>query len=799
MKKYIFIILFILIGVNTIVFSQTKSDVEYVDNMVSSNKIDIKSIMPDSHKLTDANITGHVLDAKTGEHIPYAVVVLDGTTIGGSCDATGHYFFKNLPLGDVTVKVQMTGYCSEEKKVNLKKNNTLELNFSLKEDAAFLDQVVVSANRTETKRRNSPSLVSIVNDKMLAITASTTLADGLVFQPGVRTEDNCQNCGFTQVRINGLDGHYSQILMDSRPIFSALTGVYGLEQIPSNMIDRIEVVRGGGSALFGSSAIGGTVNIITKEPMRNSASLSHQLMSIGMSGSVDNNTTMNASVISDNNKMGLTIYGQRRVRDTYDENGDGFSEVPKLESNTIGFSNFMRLTDYSKITLQYHGIKEFRRGGDRLGLPAHESMIAEQIEHNINGGNLSYDLFSKDSKSHLNVFTSFQNTRRKSYYGSHQDPNAYGRTHDLVSVSGAQFTYKFDKLLFMPSEFVVGVEHKYNDLHDVSAGYNHDVEQIVRVYSSYIQNEWKNDHFGFLLGGRFDKHNLLDKVVFSPRVNFRYNPSKAMNFRLSYASGFRAPQAFDEDFHIAVVGGERVVTVLADNLKQENSQSYSLSGDFYHNFNRIKTNLSVEGFYTNLDDVFSLRSLNTQDSEGNDVLERYNGFGAVVYGTNVEGKVVFPNDVTLQAGVTVQKSEYDEAEQWSDMPGVKAEKRLFRSPNLYGYCTLSFDVMKKLECSFSGTYTGEMIVQHMAGATIADGSVLAVDEAVETPDFFDLNVKLSYHMKVFDSIHLEFNGGLKNIFDSYQNDFDIGADRDSGYVYGPSLPRSVFAGLKINF
>ena len=107
-----------------------------------------------------------------------------------------------------------------------------------------------------------------MDTKLFESTHATCLAQGLSFQPGVRVEDNCQNCGFTQVRINGLDGHYSQILMDSRPIFSALTGMYGLEQIPANMIERVEVVRRGGSALFGASAIGGTINIITKEPTR---------------------------------------------------------------------------------------------------------------------------------------------------------------------------------------------------------------------------------------------------------------------------------------------------------------------------------------------------------------------------------------------------------------------------------------------------------------------------------------------------------------------------------------------------
>ena len=149
-------------------------------------------------------------------------------------------------------------------------------------------------------------------------------------------ENDCQNCGFTQARINGLDGHYSQVLIDSRPVFSALAGVYGLEQIPSSMIDRVEVVRGGGSALFGASAIGGTINIITKEAMSSSAGISHDLTSIGVSGALDNNTSLNASMVTDDGRGGLFVFGQKRLRDGYDADGDGFTDIPMINSITVG-------------------------------------------------------------------------------------------------------------------------------------------------------------------------------------------------------------------------------------------------------------------------------------------------------------------------------------------------------------------------------------------------------------------------------------------------------------------------------
>lgn len=208
----------------------------------------------------------------------------------------------------------------------------------------------------------------------------------------MRVETNCQNCGFTQVRMNGLEGAYSQILIDSRPIFSALTGVYGLDQIPANMIERVEVIRGGGSALFGSSAIAGTIDIITKEPTRNSAELTHTITAINGVKDFENNTGFNASLVSDNQKMGIMVFGQKRELSGYDYDGDGFSELPKLENRTLGFRSFIKTGTYSKLSFEYHNMHEFRRGGDWLNSAPHKAYIAEQIESSIDGGGLNYQV-----------------------------------------------------------------------------------------------------------------------------------------------------------------------------------------------------------------------------------------------------------------------------------------------------------------------------------------------------------------------------------------------------------------------
>lgn len=356
------------------------------DNRVATSSVNKSAVTNEPVKNTDTNVYGHVKDAKTGEHLPYVVIQIKGTTIGTTTDKTGHFFLKNLPEGSFVIEAKYMGYSTQSQSITIKQDTSKELNFTLSPSDLSLDEVVVSANRNETKRRLAPNLVSVIGGKLFDITQSTCLAQGLNFQPGVRTEDDCQNSGFTQVRINGLDGHYSQILVDSRPVFSSLNGVYGLEQIPANMIDRVEVVRGGGSALFGASAIGGTINIITKEPTRNSASFGHTFMSQGGANSFDNVTTGNVSLVTDDNKAGVYAYGQTRTRQGYDHDGDGYTELPELNNQTFGLNSYLRLSPYSKLNLQYHGIHEFRRGGNKLDQIAHEANIAEQVEHDIQGG-----------------------------------------------------------------------------------------------------------------------------------------------------------------------------------------------------------------------------------------------------------------------------------------------------------------------------------------------------------------------------------------------------------------------------
>ncbi len=736
---------------------------------------------------TDANVFGHVVDKQSGEHLPYINIMVKGTSIGTATDASGHFHLNNLPIGKLTIVAQSIGYMPEEKTIETASGKIIELNFEIEEDAIMLNDVVVSANKNETSRKEAPVVVGVISPKTFENTNSVCLAEGLNFQPGLRLETNCQNCGFQQVRINGLEGSYSQILIDGRAVSSALSQVYGLEQIPVNMIEKVEVIRGGGSAIFGSNAVAGTINILTREPQFNSISLGNSTTLIGMK-KADVNTTLNASVVSLNNKAGITIFASARQRSPFDYDGDKFTEIGKINAKNIGFRGYLKTSDYTKLSIEYHTLDEFRRGGNNLSLPAHEADITEQTEHKIHCAGLKYDIFSKNSKHWFQIYSSLQNIDRNSYYGTGKDPNAYGNTKDFASVSGFQYVFYMDKFLFMPATLTSGIEYNYNSLYDESLGYNRIIEQKINIYSAFIQNEWHKEKLSFLIGGRIDKHNMVKNPIISPRGNIRYSPLKWMSLRAGYAMGFRAPQAFNEDLHIAAVGGEVSLISIDPALKPEKSHSANASIDFNTKWSSLAIDFLVEGFYTVLNDVFILEE-NGHDATGNLLLTRTNGSGATVAGVNFELKYIPTKKLEIQAGFTYQQSRYKQPEVWSET--IEAQRRMFRTPDTYGFLTVYYSPLKDFDISLSGTYTGSMLVQHFAG-------YIAEDAETTTKPFFDTNLKLSYSFKLKDDFSLEVSAGMKNIFNSYQRDFDQGELRDAGYIYGPSLPRSVFFGLKFS-
>ena len=752
----------------------------------------VQIIRSTTNKDSDSNVFGHVLDANTQEHIPYATVAIKGTTIGCAANSSGHYILNNLPVGEQEIVVSAIGYENVELKLNIKPETSVELNFTLDEANTMVDEVVVSATRNETNRRTTSTVVNVASTKLFESTASSNLSEAMNFQSGLRVENTCGNCGAPQLRINGLEGQYSQILLDSRAIFSSLAGVYGLDLMPVAMVERVEVIRGGGSALYGSSAIGGVVNIITKDPVRNTLSLSNTT-NIMEDGTPDINTSVGGAFVSDDYKLGAYVFGQVKYRDGYDRNNDGFTDITRLRSETVGFRAYYKTSAHSRITGEYHHIHDFRRGGDNLDGAPHMSYICEQVDHNIDGGSIKFDYFP-NMRHRASIYTSAQGISRSSYFGADMNPNAYGTTKDLMFVAGGQYTHNYK--LGLPAELTAGVEYNYNSLNDYYIATERRLNQETSTVGLFAQNEWKSDKVNVLIGFRLDKHNMIERPIFAPRANVRYSPIENLGLRLSYSSGYRAPQAYNEDLHIDALNHSVSIIEIDPDLRPEFSHSLSASADYYHNFGRLQTNLLVEGFYTMLDDVFTLEKTGeSYDDEGNHFIykTRRNAAGARIGGITAELKLGIPNIFDVQLGYTFQKSQYVKPEQWSE--DVEAQRTMFRSPDHYGYINAKYLITKKFNASIFGTYTGPMLVQHSAYTDIM--GVEHPDSETRTQSFWDFGCKLSYTFSLSNVVNLEVNAGVKNILDSYQRDIDMGAGRDSAYIYGPALPRTYFFGVKL--
>lgn len=730
-----------------------------------------------------------------------ATVKLENTTIGCYASKDGSFILKNVPHGYENLLVTAVGFKSQRIKLNdsLYRNGNYEnVVIYMQKSDILKPEVVVTATRSEKLYDDVPVKVSVITDKIFESTSSLNLKDGLSFQPGLRVETNCQNCGFAEIRMNGLEGKYSQVLIDGKPIYSSLNGVYGLEQIPSNMIERVEIVRGGGSALYGGNSIAGIVNIITKTPGYNFFTASANYSTIGKS-SPDVTLQLNSAIVNENEDLGVHIFGMNRSRSEWDANDDGFTEVGRLNVKNLGASFFYKPDHKSKVTMEYHTIYHEIRGGDSLDLPPHESNITETTQNNTNLLQLQYERFLGSYYSKISFYASGQLTDRKSYYGSGKDPNAYGTTDNNTVAAGVQYSFTIEDLAGSHI-LTAGAEYNRDEMTDIAPAYLRTIDQTATNTGFYIQDDWDiNKNFCLVAGSRFDLHNLINGAIISPRFNLLYKASENFNLRTNFSTGFRAPQAFDEDLHITQVGGTGMVIRIAEHLKPEYSISTSFSADFNFTLFDMPFSISNEYFFTKLDNVFILEEAGSSQ-DGFLVLERRNGKSANVLGTTLELMAQFDDAFNFKGGITWQNSIYRDPVEWAaknQYQEAMYSDKILRTPELYSFFSAQYNFSKNFNISLSGVHTGSMLVPHFAGGIDANGRERNLNELKASKSFFEVNSMLTYIIKDFSGIELKV--GCQNLFNSFQTDFDSGVGRDAGYIYGPSRPRTFFIGIKTQF
>lgn len=653
----------------------------------------------------------------------------------------------------------------------------------------LLDPLVVTGTRSERKLSEVPVRTEIVSREQIEQTQSKTLADALEWTTGVRVENDCQNCNFQQVRLLGLQGNFTQILSEGRPTLSSLASVYGVEQIPAALVERIEIVKGGGSALYGPGAIAGVVNIIPREPKENGGYLQYDYSTFG--SGPNHLTGFGLDQVSEDGTMGFTTFGQYSTRSPYDHNGDGFSELGMQDMISGGVRAFWKPTDATRLVVDFMAAQEERRGGDQLDRPVTQAQVAEWIDSELYQGGIRWEQELNDKLSYeLSLSGNF--TQRDTYYGSGGDPNAFGNSESPVFQADALTRYKLHEDI----ELSLGMQYQVEKLEDEQPAYNRFTDQSVENFGVLGQVEWDPaEKWNIVAGARLDINSELDDPVLSPRLSAKYQWLEDLALRGSYSSGFRAPQVFDEDLHITQVGGEAQVIRNAAGLQEETSQSIafgfdwnpSLDADFIPKGltadDTSPVTFEVNGFFTRLRDTFDIVE---NDDPGTPEKEftRVNASDADVYGAEFNMVWAIRKDLRFDLGFVEQRSLFDAPS------GDFGSRNFDRTPERYGVLGLTW-AAPWCEVFVGGKYTGPMEVPHYAGD-------IPADRLEKSPSFFAVDLAVSKSFEIGEN-NLTLTAGVKNLFDDYQDDLDSGPNRDAGYVYGPRFPRMLHLGCKYQF
>lgn len=725
------------------------------------------------------SVAGYVMDEQ-GNAVKDADVVMPEKFISVKTGKTGRYVIPFDGEGAVHIEVYKSGFLpGSTKPFKIGKEAKRDLPRIVLQ-ASPLEEVVVTGTSTPKLYRETPVKTAVASKREIEKKGAVNLADSLEMMTGVRVENNCQNCNFNQVRLNGMEGKYSQVLVNGMPVVSSLAGVYLLEQMPANVIERLEVVKGGGSALYGGNAVAGVVNVITKDAMESGSQVAVTQESINNRPNTVLN--FNTDYVSKSHATNASFHTNYQRRAHMDYNDDGFSDLGELTNLSLGASfshNFNKIN--GKLKLSFNSIFEDRRGGNKFDQPEHYADIAESVRTYRTDFSLGWEQILNE-KSLLKFDGSFSYTKRKSYYGSMQDPNAYGNTTNPVFYGTVVYNY----IGAGNHSFLAGISFRSDKIKDMAPAYNRVIDDIYTDFGVFLQDEIElfNKKATLLLGLRADKHSEIKRLILSPRASFLFKGVKNVTMRTTFSTGFRAPQVFDEDLHITQVGGEGMVIVNRDGLEEERSYSFSLGFDYGKLSGKRLYQFSVNGFYNRLENVFTLEQAGHRGNSF--IFERFNSSGASVYGVEVEAGIKWAGSLEIFTGWTFQNSRLDDPE-----PDFNS-REIFRSPDIYGSVRVDLTLRKIADVRVEMNYTGSMRVPHFAG-------YIKEDTLEKSKPFTVFNLSLNRRIGVFKGKTLTLTASIYNLFDEYQDDLDRGVYRDAGYIYGPRLSRTFRVGFRYNF
>lgn len=717
-----------------------------------------------------------------GESIPAASITITELNKTIAADENGNYEFSTIAPGKYNLVFSYVGYKTETKNITVTTGTPTIVNINMKEDDMALEEVVITGTMKEMRRSESPIPVEIITPKLFKKNPTATLFEAVGMVNGVQPQLNCSVCNTGDIHINGMEGPYTLILIDGMPIVSALSTVYGLNGIPNSMVERIEVVKGPASSLYGSEAMGGIINVITKSPYKAPVISADFFTTSWGELSLDAAAKMNVGKATSLLGVNYFNYSSR-----IDNNGDNFTDMTLQDRVSIFNKWSFQRKENRAASIAGRYVYEDRWGGEMnwdKQWRGSDSIYGESIYTSRAELIGLYELPFTEK-----IFTQFS-------YNWHDQNSWYGTTPYMATQQVAFVQAYWDKPLNEKHTLLLGASFRYTYYDDntpatASADGSRNAPQETPLPGIFIQDEWTlNDKHKLLGGYRFD-YDKNHGGVHSPRVAYKFSPNPNHTFRGSFGTGFRVVNLFTED-HAALTGAREVV------IEEELNPERSYNGNLNYVFNIRKDDyvlgFDVTGFYS----YFTNKIVGDFDSDPNKIIYDNLKGHAVSQGVSLNVDATFTFPLKVLAGVT-----YMDVFQKEDSGSGSLERiQQLHAPKWSGTFIASYQLPNNYSADLTGNWFGPMRLP-----------VLPNDYRPEySPWFSIVNIQFT---KKFD-YGLEFYGGMKNIFDFVPKDpiirpfdpFDKNVDNPvtnpNGYTFDPTYNyasmqgRRIFIGVRYN-
>lgn len=678
-----------------------------------------------------------------------------------------------------TIKLEFNHieYQKFEKIIVCKEKCSLVFEFSKKLNTKVLDEVVVTGTLKEVSKKDSSIPVEVISSKVFLKNPTPSLFESVGMINGVQPQMNCSVCNTGDIHINGLEGPYTLILIDGMPIVSSLSTVYGLSGIPNSMVERIEVVKGPAAALFGSEAMGGIINVITKNPQKSKKFSFDFFATSWQEYSLDVSTKFKLRKTS--SLLGINYFN---YTNRIDNNNDNFTDLT-LQNRISAFNkwNFERKNNrLASLAARY--VFEDRAGGEMQFTKAFRGTDIIYGESIYTNRWELIGMYQLPVKEKIMSQFSYNWHNQDSFYGT----NSYQANQQVFF--GQLF---WDKIIAKKHSLLVGLSTRYTYYDDNTVGTltkdGVNAPEKTFLPGFFVQDEWNlNDKNKLLLGYRYD-YNKTHGNIHSPRIAYKLQVGKFHTLRGSFGTGFRVVSLFTED-HAALTGSREVV--ILENLQPEKSINTTINYVTKLPLENTIFDFDVTAFCTR----FSNQIIGDFDSDPNKIIyKNLNGFG-ISKGISVNINVHFSIPLKLNFGISYM-------DVFVEQDGIKLQQ--IHAPKWSGTYLISYLFPKSWTIDLTGRFLGSMRLP-----------IQENDFRSEYSPFFTIaNLQVTKKIKS----KYEVYAGIKNIlnfipknpimrpFDPFDKNVDDKTDNPKGYTFDTEYNYSslqgirTFAGMRMSF